>query len=259
MDLGLKGRTALVSGGSRGMARAAAERLAAAGCNLVLLARNRDILHAAATDITERFAVAVTPVVGDVTTTEGRATFLAACPEPDILITNADGMPPGDFRDWTRDTWITALDRMMLAPIELMKATVDGMRARRFGRIVNIVSRSVKIPQAEMGLSNGARSGLVGFAAGLARQTIADNVTINNVLPGIIATDAQKHHVEKLAEMTGRPFETIWAERAAANPARRYGRPEEVGALIAYLCSAETGFITGQSILIDGGEYPGTY
>ena len=259
MDLGLKGRSAIVCGGSRGMGRAAAEMLAAEGVALTILARNQERLDAAATDIRARFGVAVTPVAGDVTTEAGRAAVLAACPHPDILINNADGMPPGDFRVWTRDDWIAALDAMMLSPIALMKATVDGMMARGFGRIVNIVSRSVKIPQLEMGLSNGARSGLVGFVAGLARQTVAKGVTINNVLPGIVATDAQKHHVEKLVEMTGRSFGDIWAERGAQNPAGRYGEASEIGATIAFLCSVHAGFITGQSILVDGGQYPGTY
>ncbi len=259
MDLGLKGRTAIVCGGSRGMGRATADMLAAEGVALTILARNAERLEAAAADIRQRFGVPVTPVAGDVTTEAGRAAVLAACPAPDILINNADGMPPGDFRAWTRDDWIAALDAMMLSPIALMKATVDGMMARGFGRIVNIVSRSVKIPQAEMGLSNGARSGLVGFVAGLSRQTIAKGVTINNVLPGIVATDAQKHHVDKLAEMTGRAFDDIWAERGAQNPAGRYGEAAEIGATIAFLCSAHAGFITGQSILVDGGQYPGTY
>jgi 3-oxoacyl-[acyl-carrier protein] reductase len=259
MDLGLKGKSAIVCGGSRGMGRATAEMLAAEGVAITILARNAGRLEAAAADIRQRFGVSVTPVAGDVTTEAGRAAVLAACPNPDILINNADGMPPGDFRVWTRDDWIAALDAMMLSPIALMKATVDGMMARGFGRIVNIVSRSVKIPQLEMGLSNGARSGLVGFVAGLSRQTIARGVTINNVLPGIVATDAQRHHVDKLAEMTGRPFDTIWAERGAENPAGRYGEAAEIGATIAFLCSAHAGFITGQSILVDGGQYPGTY
>ncbi|WP_439572304.1 SDR family oxidoreductase [Phreatobacter sp.] len=259
MDLGLHGKTAIVCGASRGMGRATAEMLAAEGVALTILARNPERLETAAADLRARFGVPVTAVAGDVTTEAGRAALLAACPDPDILVTNADGMPPGDFRSWSRADWIAALDAMMLAPIDLMKASVDGMMARGFGRIVNIVSRSVKIPQAEMGLSNGARSGLVGFVAGLSRQTVARGVTINNVLPGIVATDAQKHHVQKLSEMTGRPFEAIWAERAAQNPAGRYGEAAEIGATIAFLCSAHAGFITGQSILVDGGQYPGTF
>jgi 3-oxoacyl-[acyl-carrier protein] reductase len=259
MDLGLKGKSAIVCGASRGMGRATAEMLAAEGVALTIFARNPGRLEAAGAEIGRRFGVPVAVVAGDVTIAADRARLVAACPAPDILITNADGMPPGDFRAWSRDDWITALDAMMLAPIDLMKATVDGMMARGFGRIVNIVSRSVKSPQAEMGLSNGARSGLVGFVAGLSRQTIARGVTINNVLPGIVATDAQRHHVDKLSAMTGRPFDAIWAERAAQNPAGRYGEAAEIGATIAFLCSAHAGFITGQSVLVDGGQYPGTY
>jgi len=259
MDLGLKGKSAIVCGASRGMGRAAAEMLAAEGVALTLFARNPERLDTAGAEIGRRFGVSVAVVAGDVTIAADRARLVAACPAPDILITNADGMPPGDFRAWSRADWITALDAMMLAPIDLMKATVDGMMGRGFGRIVNIVSRSVKSPQAEMGLSNGARSGLVGFVAGLSRQTIARGVTINNVLPGIVATDAQKHHVDKLSAMTGRSFDVIWAERAAQNPAGRYGEAAEIGATIAFLCSVHAGFITGQSLLVDGGQYPGTY
>ena len=178
---------------------------------------------------------------------------------PDILINNADGVAPGDFRAWRRDDWIAALDAMMLAPIEMMRRTVDGMMTRGFGRIVNIVSRSVKIAQPELGLSNGARSGLVGFVAGLSRQTIARNVTINNMLPGIIASDGQRRHVEGLVAGSGKSFEGIWQERAAENPAGRYGEPAEVGAYVAFLCSTQAGFVTGQNLLIDGGQYPGTF
>jgi 3-oxoacyl-[acyl-carrier protein] reductase len=166
---------------------------------------------------------------------------------------------PGDFRDWSREDWIAALDTMMLAPIEMMRLTVDGMMARGYGRILNIVSRSVKIPQLELALSNGARSGLVGFVGGLARQTVAKNVTINNLLPGIFDSDAQKAHVRALVAPGGKSFEELWRERAAANPARRYGRPAELGAYFAFLCSEHAGFITGQNLLIDGGSYPGTY
>ena len=196
---------------------------------------------------------------GDITTEEGRAAALKACPAPDILINNADGPVPGDFRKWSRDDWIAALDTMMLSHIEMMRLTVDGMMERGFGRIVNIVSRSVKTPQLELGLSNGARSGLVGFVAGLARQTVGRGVTINNLLPGIFDSDAQRRHIEGMLEMTGKSFEQIWRERAAANPAKRYGDPKELGAYCAFLCSANAGYITGQNLVIDGGSYPGTY
>ena len=203
--------------------------------------------------------VTVVAVTGDIATEAGRKAALAACPEPDILVNNAEGRLPGDFRTWTRDDWIAALDTMMLSHIEMMRLTVDGMMARGFGRIVNIVSRSVKIPQLELGLSNGARSGLVGFVAGLARQTVAHNVTINNLLPGIFDSDAQHAHVEGMVAASGKTFDQLWRERAAANPAKRYGEPAELGAYCAFLCSAQAGFVTGQNLLIDGGSYPGTY
>ena len=174
-------------------------------------------------------------------------------------MTSAEGFPPGDFRDYSRDDWIAAVDDMMLGPIELMRRTVDGMIARRFGRIVNVVSRSVKSPQGDLPLSNGARAGLIGFVAGLARQTVKHNVTINNLLPGIFASDAQRRHVDGLVALTGRTFDDIWDERARANPAGRYGAPAELGAACAYLCSAQAGYVAGQSLLIDGGGYPGTF
>jgi 3-oxoacyl-[acyl-carrier protein] reductase len=259
MDLGLAGRRAIVCGGSRGMGRACAAALAREGASVLLVARKPGPLAEAAAELSQGAARAVVPLSADLTTEEGRAAVLAACPEPDILVNNGDGMPPGDFREWTREDWIRALDMMMLAPIGMIRLAVDGMMARGHGRIVNIVSRSVKIPQVELGLSNGARSGLVGFVAGLARQTVARGVTINNVLPGIIGTDAQRDHVRGLVAMTGKDFDTIWAERAAQNPAGRYGTPEEVGAAVAFLCSGQAGFITGQSLLIDGGQYPGTF
>ena len=259
MDLGIKGRTALVSGASRGMAHATAQLLAREGVNLVMVARNPERLAWAAAEIRKETGVAVDTVAVDITTPDGRAKVLAACPEPDILITNADGPKPGDFRDWSREDWIAAIDALMLTPIELIKATVDGMMARKFGRIVNISARSVKIAQPELGLSNASRSGLVGFVAGLARSTVRHNVTINTLLPGIFDSDAQRRHVQGLVEITGRPFETIWEERRALNPAGRYGDVSEFAAYCAFLCSAHAGFITGQNLLIDGGQYPGTY
>jgi 3-oxoacyl-[acyl-carrier protein] reductase len=259
MDLDIRGRKALLSGASRGMGKACAMALAREGVDITIVARTRDVLENACAEIRAATGAAVTPVVGDITTSQGRAAALKACPEPDILLNNADGRPPGDFRDWRHDDWISALDSMMLSPIEMMRLTVDGMMTRGFGRIVNIVSRSVKIPQAELGLSNGARSGLVGFVAGLARQTVARNVTINNLLPGIFDSDAQIRHIEGMLEPGGKSFDQIWKERAAANPAGRYGRPDELGAYFAFLCSAHAGFVTGQNILIDGGSYPGTF
>ena len=259
MDLGILGRQALLSGASRGLGKACAFALAKEGVNVTIVARTRDVLERTCAEIRAATGVTTIPVVGDITTVAGRKAALAACPAPDILLNNADGPLPGDFRNWTRDDWIAALDSMMLAPIEMIRLTVDGMMARGFGRIINIVSRSVKIPQLELGLSNGARSGLVGFIGGLARQTVAHNVTINNLLPGIFDSDAQRRHIDGMLEQGGKSFDQIWSERAAASPAKRYGRPPEFGAYCAFLCSAHAGFVTGQNILIDGGSYPGTY
>jgi 3-oxoacyl-[acyl-carrier protein] reductase len=259
VDLGIRGRKALLSGASRGLGRACAFALAGEGVDITIVARRRDALERTRAEIAAATGAAVKTVVGDITTESGRAAAIEACPHPDILLNNADGRLPGDYRDWSREDWIGALDAMMLSPIEMMRLTVDGMMARGFGRIVNIVSRSVKIPQIELGLSNAARSGLVGFVAGLARQTVARNVTINNLLPGIFDSDAQRQHVRALLEPGGKSFEEVWRERAAANPARRFGRPEELGAYCAFLCSEHAGFITGQNLLVDGGSYPGTY
>jgi 3-oxoacyl-[acyl-carrier protein] reductase len=257
MDLGIRGRKALLSGASRGLGKACALALAQEGVDITLVARTRDVLERTADEL-RATGVSVTAVVGDIATPQGREDALAACPAPDILVNNADGRLPGDFRTWTRDDWISALDTMMLSHIEMMRLTVDGMMARGFGRIVNIVSRSVKIPQAELGLSNGARSGLVGFVAGLARQTIGLGVTINNLLPGPFDTDAQREHVQGMVDAE-RSFDQIWNARVATNPARRFGQPAELGAYCAFLCSTSAGFVTGQNLLIDGGSYPGTY
>ena len=259
MDMGIKGRRALVFGGSRGMGRATAQCLAGEGVLVTIAARNPDTLEQAAAEISGAIGVPVTPVVADITTDAGRAAAVAACPNPDILINNADGPRPGDFRQVEREEWIAALDSMMLGPIAMIRAVVDGMIERKFGRIVNISSRSVKSPQAEMPLSNSARLGLVGFVAGLSRQTVRDNVTINNLLPGVFATDAQKHHILGMLDGSGKSYEELWEERGRGNPAGRFGRAEEAGAYITFLCSAHAGFITGQNLLIDGGGYPGTF
>jgi len=258
MDLGIRSRKALLSGASRGLGKACALALAREGCDIAIVARTRDVLERTADEL-RATGVTVTPVVGDIATPEGRAAALEACPAPDILVNNADGRLPGDFRTWTRDDWISALDTMMLSHIEMMRLTVDGMMTRGFGRIVNIVSRSVKIPQIELGLSNGARSGLVGFVAGLARQTVGRNVTINNLLPGPFDTDAQREHVRGMVTEGGKTFAELWNARVAQNPAGRFGRPDELGAYCAFLCAAQAGFVTGQNLLIDGGSYPGTY
>jgi 3-oxoacyl-[acyl-carrier protein] reductase len=259
MDLGIRGRRALVFGGSRGMGFAAARVFAAEGVAVTIAARDPERLARAAATLSEETGTPVAPVVADLSTEFGRRAALDACPQPDILVNNADGPPPGDFRQWSRDDWIRAADSVMLGPIAMIRLVLDGMIARGFGRIVNIGSRSVKSPQVDHELSNAARLGLVGFVAGIAREAVRHGVTVNTILPGIFATDAQRHHVAALARHTGRAFEDIWAERARTNPAGRFGDPAEFGALCAWLCSARSGFITGQGILIDGGAYPGTY
>lgn len=259
MDLGIAGRQALVFGGSRGMGRACARQLALEGVQVVLAARTRETLEQAAADMTAEAGQPVRWVVADISTDAGRSAALAACPSPDILVNIADGPHPGNFRDWARDDWLQALDAMMLGPIDMIRRVYDGMGDRGFGRIINVVSRSVKTPQAELGLSNGARSGLVGFVAGLSRERMRDGVTINNLLPGVFATDAQARHIRGMLTDTGKSFDQLWDERSRSNPAQRYGRPEEIGALCAFMCSAHAGYMTGQSILIDGGGYPGTF
>jgi 3-oxoacyl-[acyl-carrier protein] reductase len=258
MDLGIKGKNAIVCAASKGLGRACATALAREGANVVISARGTEALEATAAEL-RRFGVTVTPIAADVTTPEGRAKILAACPAPDILVTNAGGPPPGDFRNWNRDDWIRALDANMLTPIELIKATVDGMIARKFGRVVNITSSAVKAPLQVLGLSNGARSGLTGFVAGLARTTVQHNVTINNLLPGFFMTDRNKTTLGAFAKEKGITVEQALAERLKHIPAGRQGQPEEFGDACAYLCSAQAGFVTGQNFLIDGGAYPGTY
>jgi 3-oxoacyl-[acyl-carrier protein] reductase len=259
MDLAIAGRKALVCAASKGLGRACAMALAGAGVELVITARGQEALEAAAEAIRKATGVKVTAVAGDITTEAGRQAALAACPDPDILVTNAGGPPPGDFRDWNREIWIKALDANMLTPIELIRHTVDGMIARRFGRIVNITSGAVKAPLDHLGLSNGARSGLTGFVAGLARKTVKHNVTINNLLPGAFATDRLNASYAALAKQRNISLEAAQAERLQTIPAGRFGVPDEFGAACAFLCSAQAGYITGQNWLIDGGAYPGTF
>ncbi|HYD80986.1 MAG TPA: SDR family oxidoreductase [Paucimonas sp.] len=259
MDLGIRGKHALVCGASKGLGRGCAEALAAEGAHLTLVARTAETLDETARQIRAATGVNVVAVACDIATPEGRALALDACPQPDILINNAAGPPPGDFRDWTRDDWIRALDANMLAPIELIKATVDGMMARGFGRIVNITSSAVKAPIDILGLSNGARSGLTGFVAGLARKTVARNVTINNLLPGPFDTDRLNTTFAATAAASGKGIDEVRAARRAQNPAGRFGTPAEFGAACAFLCSIHAGYITGQNILLDGGAYPGTF
>jgi 3-oxoacyl-[acyl-carrier protein] reductase len=258
MDLGLSGTSALVCAASKGLGRACAVSLAREGVNITIVARTPGPLEATAEEIRAASGVSVTAVPADITTPEGRGAALSACPEPDILVTNAGGPPPGDFRDWSREDWIAALDANMLTPIELIKASVDGMIGRGFGRIVNITSVAVKAPIATLGLSNGARAGLTGFVAGLARQTVRHNVTINNLLPGPFETDRLSATIMGVVESTGRSAEEVTNQRRNAIPAGRFGDPAEFGEACAYLCSRQAGYITGQNLLIDGGGFPGT-
>ena len=259
MDLGIRGRTALVCAASKGLGKGCALSLAREGVHLFITARGREALEATAEEIRKATGARVTAIAGDITTPEGRGVALAACPSPDILVNNAGGPPPGDFRSWTRDDWIKAMDANMLTPIELIKATVDGMIARKFGRIVNITSGAVKMPIPELGLSNGARTGLSGFVAGLARQTVQHNVTINNLLPGPFDTDRLRANFAFNAKKLGKTPEELARARSEANPAKRFGTIEEFGDACAFLCGAQSGFITGQNLLLDGGAYPGTF
>ncbi len=258
MDTGLDGRTALVCAASKGLGRACAVALAREGVSVTITARGAEALEATAADIRSQTGASVTIVAGDITTADGRSAALAACPSPDILVTNAGGPPPGDFRDWEREDWIRALDGNMLTPIALIKATVDGMIARRFGRIVNITSASVKSPIPILGMSNGARSGLTGFVAGLARQVARHNVTINNLLPGPFLTDRLRITTAAAAAKAGRSVEAEIAVRAAASPAGRVGDPMEFGDACVFLCAASSGFIVGQNLLLDGGAFNAT-
>jgi len=260
MDLGIAGRWALVCAASKGLGKGCAQALVSEGVNVVVTARGADTLNATADELRALNAGEVRTVVGDITTAAGRTAALAACPQVDILVNNAGGPPPGDFRDWDREAWIKALDANMLAPIELMKATVDAMAARGYGRVINITSGAVKAPIDALGLSNGARSGLTGFVAGLARSDIAAHgVTINSLLPGPFDTDRLRVATQGAAAKSGQAFDAVWARRLQGIPARRVGHAAEFGAFCAFLCSVHAGYLTGQNILLDGGGYPGTF
>ncbi|MGC2519430.1 MAG: SDR family oxidoreductase [Burkholderiales bacterium] len=259
MDLGIRGRAALVCGASKGLGRGCAWSLAREGCRVTIVARDRQQLEKTAAEMRTATGAEVLVVAADITTDAGRAAVLAACPQPDILVTNAGGPPPGDFRQFTREDWLKAINANMLTPIELVKATVDGMISRRFGRVVNITSGAVKAPIDSLGLSNGARSGLTGFIAGVARSTVKHNVTINNLLPGLFDTDRVRTVAAATARERGITPEQYVADRIKTIPAGRTGDPAEFGDACAYLCSAQAGFITGQNLLIDGGAYPGTF
>lgn len=259
MELGIRGRNALVCGASKGLGKGCATALAREGVNLTIVARGQAALEKTAAEIRASTGANVVAVAADITSPDGRKEALAAAGEIDILVTNAGGPPPGDFRDWSRDHWIAALDANMLTPIELIRATVDGMIERRFGRIVNITSGAVKAPIAALGLSNGARTGLTGFVAGIARQVVSHNVTINNLLPGPFQTDRLDSTLRAAAKAGGKTFEAVRQARIDATPARRFGDPTEFGDACAYLCSAQAGFVTGQNLLLDGGAFPGTF
>ena len=262
MDLGIAGKWALVGGASKGLGLGCAQALAREGVNVVMVARGQEALDAAAAALRAELngKAEVIPVAVDITTPEGRAAVFAQRADFEIVVTNAGGPPPGAFRDWDRDAWIKAIDANMLTPIELIKATIDGMLARGFGRIVNITSSAVKAPIDILGLSNGARSGLTGFVAGLARSPIAaKGVTINNLLPGKFDTDRLASTINAAAQKAGKSQDEARAAASAQVPAKRFGTPEEFGAICAFLCSAHGGYITGQNILADGGLYPGTF
>lgn len=262
MDLGIKGKWALVGGASKGLGYGCAQALAQEGVNVVIVARGKDALLDAATRLkSECPGVEVIAVPVDITTPEGRAAIFAERKDYDIVVTNAGGPPPGDFRSWDREAWIKAVDANMLTPIELIKATIDGMAARGYGRIVNITSSAVKAPIDILGLSNGARSGLTGFIAGLARnpQIASKGVTLNNLLPGAFDTDRLRVTMVGAAQKTGKPVGDIADARRQTIPAQRFGTPAEFGAICAFLCSMHAGYINGQNVLADGGAYPGTY
>ena len=264
MDLGIAGKWALVCGASKGLGLGCAQALVREGVNVLIVARGAEVLQAAAANLIADSArpagAEVLFVAADITTEAGRTAVFAVRRDFDIVVTNAGGPPPGDFRDWDRDAWIKAVDANMLTPIELIKATVDGMAARGFGRIVNITSSAVKSPIDILGLSNGARSGLTGFVAGVSRSGLAaQGVTINNLLPGAFDTDRLRGNMAGVAQKTGKPVDAIIDTRRKAIPAQRFGTPEEFGAICAFLCSQHAGYMTGQNVLADGGAYPGTY
>lgn len=264
MDLELQGKWALVCGASRGLGWGCAQALAQEGVNVLMVARRADVLEEGAATVRASLApddtAQVQTCAQDITTEAGRAAVWALRADFDIVVTNAGGPPVGNFRDWGREEWMRAVDANMLTPIELIKATVDGMAARGFGRIINITSSAVKAPIDTLGLSNGARSGLTGFVAGLARSGIAaQGVTINNMLPGAFDTDRLNSNFASAAGKSGQSVEAVAAQRRKGIPAQRFGTPQEFGALCAFLCSPKAGYITGQNLLVDGGAFTGTF
>ena len=261
MDLGIAGKWALVGGASKGLGFGCAQALAQEGVNVVMVSRREDVLRESAEALAKQVKSQVLWVAADITTPDGQDAAFAQHGEFDILVNNAGGPPPGNFRDWHREDWIKALDANMLAPIALIKRVVDGMAERGFGRVVNITSSSVKQPVDILGLSNGARSGLHGFVAGVAREPrlVSRGVTINNLLPGKFDTDRIKATLGLRAQKTGQSLDALRDEQAALVPAKRFGTAEEFGAFCAFMCSQQASYFTGQNILLDGGAYQGTY
>jgi 3-oxoacyl-[acyl-carrier protein] reductase len=259
MNLGISGRTALVCAASKGLGRACAEALAAEGVNVVLTARGSELLEQTAADIRQRFAVTVVAVPGDITIESGREAALSACPAPDILVNNAGGPPVGDWRNFERDQWLAAVDSNMVAAIMLMRAVIDGMAERKFGRIINITSAMVKQPHAALSLSVAARIGLTGFTKAIAAQYVGANVTVNSLLPEQFETERLRSNIQKLTANSRRTLDEEVAASAASSPAKRMGRVEEFGAVCAFYCSAHAGYLTGQNVMLDGGRYPAVF
>ncbi len=259
MDLGIAGRKAIVCASSRGLGRACATALAQAGCEVVINGRDPDRLAATAAALRQATGAKIIPVAADVASPDGQQALFAACPEPDILVNNNAGPPPRDFRELDRQKMLDGVVANMVVAVELIQKAIEPMIAKKFGRIVNITSGSVKMPIAGLDLSSGARAGLTAFLAGVARSVAASNVTINFLLPGAFATDRLRALFESMANKTGISYDAALAERLAALPARRLGDPAEFGAACAFLCSAQAGYITGQNLLIDGGTFPGAF
>ena len=259
MDLGIAGRKAIVCASSRGLGRACAERLAEAGCEVVLNGLNRERLETAAADMRKKTGAKITAVAADVATADGQKALFAACPEPDILVNNNAGPPFRDFRELDRQKMIDGVIANMVVAVELTQKVIDPMVKRKFGRIVNITSGSVRMPLVGLDLSSGARAGLTAFMAGVARSVADSNVTINFLLPGAFDTDRLRSNIEANAKKQGISVDQATAARAASVPAKRFGTPDEFGVACAFLCSAHAGFITGQNVLIDGGQFPGAF
>jgi 3-oxoacyl-[acyl-carrier protein] reductase len=259
MDLGIAGRKAIVCASSRGLGYACAKALAEAGCEVVINGRNPEKLTAIAAELHKATGAKIIPVAADVASPQGQKALFAACPEPDILVNNNGGPPPRDFRELDRQKLLDGVIANMVVAVELVQKAIDPMIAKKFGRIVNITSGSVRMPLAGLDLSSGARAGLTAFLAGVARSVAASNVTINFILPGVFGTDRLRTYIATMAQKKGISAEAALAERVATVPARRVGQPDEFGATCAFLCSAQAGYITGQNILIDGGAFPGAF